>query len=282
MRNALTLDLEYWWCSEYLRHVDPSREQDLLQQSLQPVLEMLDRHGARITFFVLGQIAEEHPGLIRDIRRRGHEIASHGYSHRLISELGRHGFELDVKKSIQAIKAAAGARPVGFRASNFSLNRETAWALPILQRLGFRYDSSIFPVSRRLTRIYGEPSVPLGPYYPSPEDITRPGPAGRGRIMEFPLTVYRLLGVNVPAAGGFYLRFWPGWFMRRAIRSANKNGRPAILYIHSWEFLPDLPRRELSRIAGFKRRCGLGSVRGKVETLLKDFEFTPLKELANR
>jgi polysaccharide deacetylase family protein (PEP-CTERM system associated) len=276
MLNALTFDLEFWWCSEFLHHVEPEKEKDYIEETARPILEILEKYGIEATFFVLGKVAERYPRLVKSIQEAGHEIASHGYSHKLIWQLGRKGFEDDVKKSVDILKSITGKMPGGFRASNFSLNRETSWALDILERLGFEYDSSIFPANRKLIGLYGEPNAPLQPYRPSKSDITKPAKDG---IMEFPLTACRILGVNVPVAGGFYLRFWPLWFLKMAIRNVNKQGRPAIIYVHPWEAYPKIPRRELSFSSRFKRRYGMSSALGKLECLLKKFDFCPIRDL---
>jgi len=274
--NALTIDLEFWWCSELLSNIEPDKENDFLEEMTGPFLDLLEKSGTKTTFFVLGQVAEKHPDLVKRIQAAGHEIASHGYSHTMIGKLGRRGFRSDLEKSMAVLKSITGERPVGYRAPSFSLNKGTAWALETLEDMGFKYDSSIFPVSRRIVSLYGVPDAPLTPYRPAKDDITKTAKCG---IMEFPLNVYRLLGVNLPVAGGFYLRVLPLGLLKKGIRKANGEGRPAIMYVHPWEAFRDTPKRESSLGARFRRRYGMDSVLGKLEALLKSFEFGRIREM---
>ena len=275
MINALTFDLEFWWCSKFLKGIDTANEEDCVEESLQPVLDLLEDSSTKATFFVLGELAERFPKLVESIQKAGHEIACHGYSHETIGELGKVGFSEDIRKSSAILESITGKKPIGYRAPNFSLDKESSWALKILEESGFLYDSSIFPVSKRLVGLYGVPDAPIGPYHPSKSDVTKPAKTG---IMEFPLTVYKKLGINLPAAGGFYLRTLPLWILRRAIAKANREGRPAVIYLHPWETYPGTPKREKGLVARFKRRYGMGKALGKLESLLKDFTFSPIRD----
>lgn len=203
MINALSIDLEYWWCSEFLTEYLPEKRDDQFPESVIPLLDLLDKYKTKATFFVLGAVAEHHPDLIEEIYNKGHEIACHAYSHKTLYELGREEFEKEITKSLELI---GKYNPIGFRAPSFSINNETKWAFEILEKYGFKYDSSIFPIK---TMLYGVPNAPVNMYRPSKKDVSKHDP--NGTIVEFPLTVINM-GKNVPIAGGFYLRALPFWF----------------------------------------------------------------------
>ena len=273
MVNALSIDLEYWWCSEFLKKYlpeDKNELDDLIFDSLYPLLELLDRHNTKATFFVLGMVAEKYPQLIEEIYKKGHEIASHAYSHTTLYELGKEKFEEEIRKSLDII---GKYNPIGFRAPSFSINNSTKWAFEVLEKYGFRYDSSIFPVK---TMLYGVPNASLCIYKPSKDDVAKHDP--NGQIIEFPLTVFRCLGKNIPIAGGFYLRVLPLRFLRFGINRVNRD-RPAIIYIHPWETHSQTIRLKMPLFPRFVTYYGIDSALKKLEALLKELKFKPIREL---
>ena len=270
MINALTIDLEYWWCNEFLTDYLPLDKEVQIEESLNPLLKLLDKYDVRATFFVLGEVAEDYPELVDDIFERGHEIACHAYSHKTLYTLGKEGFEDEIKKSK---KILSKYKPIGFRAPSFSVDNTTGWVFDILEKYGFQYDSSIFPIK---TELYGVPNAPLRLYKPSKNDVAKNDP--EGKIIEFPLTVLRFAGMNIPVAGGFYLRTLPLWFLVNAMKKINKE-RPAIIYIHPWEIYPKTPRLNVPFKSRFITYNGANTAFKKLESLVKEFNFKPIKEV---
>lgn len=266
MKNALSIDLEYWWCNEFLTDYLPEKRDDQFPESVIPLLELLDKYKIKATFFVLGAVAERHPDLIEEIYNNGHEIACHSYSHTTLYKLGKEGFEKEIIKSLELI---GKYNPIGFRAPSFSINNETKWAFDILEKHGFKYDSSIFPIK---TMLYGVPNAPLNIYRPSKRDISKHDP--NGKIIEFPLTVINI-GMNIPIAGGFYLRALPLWFLKWGIKKVNKS-RQAILYIHPWETYSGTPRLNIPTFSKFITYYGINKSLVKFESLLKTCDFQPV------
>jgi peptidoglycan-N-acetylglucosamine deacetylase len=272
MKNALVIDLEHWYSNEFLTEYLPAEKVDQDIEAVMPILDLLDKYNVRATFAVLGTFAERHPELIKLIHDNGHEIQSHAYSHKTLHELGKDAFEDEIKRSIYLLESITGEGPIGFRAPSFSIDNSTKWAFEILEKYGFKYDSSIFPIK---TMLYGEPKAPISIYRPSREDITEHD--SKGEIIEFPMTVIKF-GTNIPLAGGFYLRVLPLWFLIFGIRHINKK-RPAIVYIHPWETYPKTPRLKLPLFSRFIAYYGINSSLSKVEGLLKEFRFTNIKEV---
>jgi len=273
MINALCIDLEPWYSAELVkRHLSKTKdtEEDQIIESVTPILNLLDRYNTRATFAVLGIVAEQHPELVRAIYGKGHEIASHAYSHATLHELGKEKFEEEIGRSVKLLESITGEKPIGFRAPSFSIDNSTKWAFEILRKHGFKYDASIFPIR---TRLYGMPKAPLHIYRPSMDDITQENPGGE--IIEFPMTVLRL-GWNIPVAGGFYLRALPLRFLKWTIKKVNQT-RPAIIYVHPWETYPKTPRlRKVSLFSKLVTYYGVGSALGKLEGLLQEFRFQPV------
>lgn len=272
MINALTIDLEPWYVGEFLTKYLPEKRDDQVEEAVRPLLSLLDNHEAKATFFVLGLVAEKHPVLVREIYDKGHEIASHGYSHKTLYVLGKRNFEEEIKKSVGLLESITGEKPIGFRAPSFSIDHSTGWAFDILSKYGFKYDSSIFPIK---TMLYGVPDAPIYPYRPSRDGIASHN--GDGDIIEFPMTVLKI-GKNIPIAGGFYLRVLPLWFLRFAIGKVNKT-RAAIIYIHPWETYHNTPRLDsVPLFSRFVTYHGIDSALNKIEALLERFRFKPLRE----
>ena len=227
------------------------------------LLDLLSRHGHHGTFFVLGWIAERHPQLVRSIADAGHEIASHGYAHSLVYDLGPEAFREDIRRSKAAVENAGGARVRGFRAASFSITPRSLWAFDILAEEGFEYDSSVYPVRHHR---YGIPDSALG--------IHR-----RGRIIEVPIATLQLGPLRIGVGGGAYLRFLPEPVWLRAVARVAQE-RPVTLYVHPWECEPDQPRLDGPAIAQLRQYGGQGSTLRKLDAAFSRFQFGTLAEVA--
>lgn len=230
-------------------------------QSIDALLELLDRRGAKGTFFILGWLAEHRPQVVLSIARAGHEIASHGFWHERVTTLDLVTFREDVGSSKRALEDLTGAAVLGYRAPNFSIIPGWEWAFDTLIEQGYAYDSSLFPFRRRG---YGYPGAERRPHF-----IER----GYGRIAEFPLATTRILGYPVPAAGGGYLRHLPLALVQRAFREASARSEPATFYIHPWETDFDQPRLPVSALTYVRHYRGLDNTLGRIEQLLEEFSF---------
>ncbi|MBI5680854.1 MAG: polysaccharide deacetylase family protein [Methanobacterium sp.] len=273
MINAFSIDLEYWWHNEFLKGYEFKKEDPQLGESTEKLLNLLEKYNVNSTFFVLGCVAQKEPELIEKINDAGHEIASHGYSHKPVNKLERSEFEDEIKKSIDILYKITHEKPLGFRAPSFSINNENRWAFEVLEKYKFRYDASIFPIK---TMLYGLPEAPLNIYRPSKEDLAVNDP--NGKLLEFPSTVLRLLGKNFPFSGGFYLRTIPAWILKAGLRQINKD-RPFVIYTHPREINPNIPKLHLPFKSKFIVYHGVNSTLGKIEMLLKNFKFTSIREV---
>lgn len=272
MINALSVDVEeYYHVSAFesiIRESSWSSHESRVAASLEIILDLLDRSKTRATFFVLGWLAEQYPDLVRRIHARGHEIASHGYAHKLIYKHSAEHFRTDLIRSKKTLEDIIGERVIGYRAPSYSIIQESLWALDILIEEEFLYDSSIFPIHHDR---YGIPRTPRFVY-----EIKRNG----GTIMEFPLSTVRLFGINFPIAGGGYLRLFPYPFVRWGINRINhKEGKPAIIYFHPWELDPDQPRQPVGLLTRVRHYKNLGSMKKKIQHLLSGFAFAPIREV---
>ncbi|RJP75093.1 MAG: DUF3473 domain-containing protein [Candidatus Abyssobacteria bacterium SURF_17] len=272
LTNAITFDVEDYFQVEALRPFiefdDWPRHELRVEQNVFKLLEILGSNHAHATFFVLGWVAERVPGMVREIQRHGHEIACHGYMHRMIYEQTPEGFRQDVRRAKTALEDIAGNRILGYRAPTFSITRKTLWALDILAEEGFKYDSSIFPI--RHDR-YGFPE-----WSPYSESVKLPNGSS---IIEAPPLTMRVFGMNLPAAGGGYFRLAPLWFSSLAIRRMNARGYPAIIYLHPWEIDPGQPRFPLPPGSRFRHYVGLASTETKLRRLLRLGSYTRLRDI---
>jgi polysaccharide deacetylase family protein (PEP-CTERM system associated) len=236
------------------------------------VFDQLDDFGIKATFFVLGTVARRHPGLVRTLRRAGHEVASHGWDHRRLHRLTPDSFREDVRRSKDVLEQLTGSPVLGYRAPTFGVVRQTAWAIDVLAELGLLYDSSVYPV--RHDR-YGVPAAPRWPF------------RARGRehtLLEIPPATLRLAGVNLPAGGGGSFRLLPLALMEWALRQTARDGRPpvAVLYFRPWEFDPTQPRLPLDGLGRFRTYGGLGGSRARLRALLGRHRFNRAADVARR
>jgi polysaccharide deacetylase family protein (PEP-CTERM system associated) len=271
MLNALTIDLEDWYqgLTSTGRRVDdwPSYE-DRVVESTERLLDILARAKVKATFFVLGYVADQFPELVCRVANAGHEIGLHGYYHRPVYRLTPHEFRADVSRAREAVEKASGRQVLGYRAPMFSINRSALWALEVLREMGFRYDSSVFPIRAML---YGFPGAPRFPYHPCADQS----------FVEFPLSTVRLLGINWPVAGGLYLRMLPYSVLTRAMQRLDRERKPAIMYLHPWDIDVDQPRPKHTLRERLTHYHNLQRTEGKLTALLCDFRFGPLVDLLN-
>lgn len=232
----------------------PSR----VERNVERILELLNRYRRRATFFVLGDVAAKHPQMVRRMAQEGHEIASHGMMHDRLHRLDARAFREEIEGCKKMLEDQSQQAVLGYRAPTFSLVPQTAWAIDVLAELGFVYDSSIFPVRHPW---YGVPGAPREPFYVQG--------VGGARILEVPPLVWHVAGRNVAVAGGGYFRLLPAWFMRAGLRQAEREGRPAVLYFHPWEFDPQMPRMPLSLTGRIRTYMGLRRSLARLEKLVR-------------
>jgi polysaccharide deacetylase family protein (PEP-CTERM system associated) len=268
MTNLFSVDVEDYFCVENMRAILPREKWDgmelRVEANVATLLDLFDASALKATFFVLGWVAQKVPHLITEIERRGHEIATHGFGHAPLYTMDASGFERDLAASLEAIAKCAKQTVVGYRAPSFSLTPKTTWALPVLERNGIRYDSSVFPTS--LHPAYSFADADLSPY-----DIT-PG------LKEVPISCVEWFGKRFPSTGGAYFRLFPYLFTKMLFRQCNRQGRPVVFYLHPWEIDPGQPRFRLPATRRFRHYCNLGSTLAKVKRLLKDFAFSGIRK----
>jgi polysaccharide deacetylase family protein (PEP-CTERM system associated) len=273
MRNAFSVDVEDWYqvsdFEDVVEFGDWDTYESRVVRNTERVLELCDAHGVKGTFFILTWNAERHPELVRRIADAGHEIASHGYRHRLIYEQSQAEFRDDIMRSKKILEDLTGTPVWGYRAPSFSLTSKSIWALDVLLECGMRYDSSIFPVSDRL---YGIPNARRFPFVIREE--------GDRRLVEFPMSTAHALNRNWPLGGGAYLRVFPYAYMRWGIRRVNREGHPALVYMHPWEVDPDQPKIKARGKRGISTHyINLRRTEGRLNSLLSDFSFAPVKDV---
>jgi polysaccharide deacetylase family protein (PEP-CTERM system associated) len=271
--NAFSVDVEDYFQVAALASAIPrdswTLRESRVERNTQVLLDVLAERGIRGTFFVLGWIAEHRPHLVRRIAAAGHEIASHGFSHRLIYSQSPVEFREETARSKRLLEDLVGAAVIGYRAASFSITQRSLWALDVLIDLGFRYDSSIFPI--RHDR-YGIPGA-------SPEPGTVAAPSGR-TIAEFPMSAATFLGVKVPVCGGGYFRLLPYRLTLRGLTQINAaHGRPFTFYLHPWEVDPGQPRVRVGWLSRFRHYTNLDRCEPRLRRLLGEFRFGTMREV---
>ena len=272
--NAMTIDVEdYFHVSAFDGVVPRGRWEGLESRvcaNTERLLEIFSDYEIEATFFVLGWVAERFPHLVRRIALSGHEVASHGYGHRLIYDQTPRAFREDIHRAKELLESAGGSLVRGYRAPSYSVTPRSLWALDILIEEGYQYDSSIFPI--RHDR-YGIPLSPRHPYL-----LRR----AAGTLLEAPASTTTLGPLNLPVAGGGYFRILPYAWTRWGIGRINHHERrPAIFYLHPWEIDPDQPRLRTGVVSRFRHYRNLGSTERRLRRLLGDFRFGPMSSVLN-
>ncbi|PKO88755.1 MAG: polysaccharide deacetylase family protein [Betaproteobacteria bacterium HGW-Betaproteobacteria-12] len=268
-RNALTIDVEdYFQVSAFAPHIPrsdwPTRE-CRVERNVDRILGMLDEHDTRATFFTLGWIAERYPELIRRIVAGGHEIASHGYGHERASDQTPASFYSDINVAKLILEDLAGCEVRGYRAPSFSIGEKNQWAFECLERAGYHYSSSVYPVRHDH---YGMPDAPRHAHR-------------IGNLLEIPPTTLRLLNRNWPASGGGYFRLMPYTLSRWMIRRVNKVDQlSAVFYFHPWEIDVDQPRIDgIGAKTRFRHYVNIDRMEQRLHRLLADFSWGRMDEL---
>lgn len=229
------------------------------------VLDFLDAREVRGTFFVVGEVAEAEPELVREIASRGHEVGLHGWRHVPLTDLDPDGFRADVKRGKELLEQLAGTPVAGFRAPTFSLVPQSRWAVDVLAEEGFAYSSSVLPA---MNPLFGDPALPTTPFR---------WPNG---LPELPCPVVRGGPVGLPYLGGVYLRAIPGLASAGA-RAVVGRRQLLWIYCHPYDFDPDEPFWVVpdagsvgSRLLWYNRRGTFA----KVERILRGRHGRPLRE----
>jgi polysaccharide deacetylase family protein (PEP-CTERM system associated) len=271
--NIITIDVEDWFHILENPAVPTIDRWDGLEsrveRNVNNLLELFSETGVKATFFWLGWIAERNKKLVELCTKEGHEIASHGYAHLLITETERKNFKKDILHSKKLLEDIAGVPVKGFRASGFSITESTRWAFDVIKEAGFDYDSSIFPTSHGHGGIPGSELVPY-------TIRTQYGP-----LVEYPMSVVEIAGKRFSLFGGGYLRISPIWLIKWGIEKLVKNNRPLIIYIHPREIDPHHPRIRLGLKRNFKCYVNLHTTYRKLEWLCKRNEFITMESYSN-
>jgi polysaccharide deacetylase family protein (PEP-CTERM system associated) len=263
--HFFSVDLEDWYQgNEVIKLSEKNKYEDRIERSTNRLLNLLDRNSVKATFFILAHCVESKPELVREISKRGHEIASHGYSHELVYLQDPKTFRQETERSKKILEDFSGQLVKGYRASNWSIVSESLWALDILQELDFVYDSSIYPSKNYL---YGISGAPVDPYL------------HRNGLLEIPPSVISLMNVKLPFAGGFYLRSLPLWLITFLGGQLENQGRQIVSYVHPWELDKEQPKNlKLPLLNYIIHYYNIGSVEKKLDGLFSRFNFSTIEE----
>lgn len=269
--HVLSIDVEEhfqvsaFWSPMRRRHWDQFESR--VERNTRKISNLLVSQGMTATFFVLGWVAERHPGLVKYLNECGHEIASHGYGHELITAQTHEVFREDVRRSKRILEDLIGKPVVGYRAPSFSITAETSWALSILAEEGYVYDSSIY---HKFKDRYKEPTGTDSCYLHQ---------TSSGLLWEVPPSTLKVLNVHIPVAGGGYFRLLPYPTIRMALKRLEGQGGQLVMYLHPWEIDPDQPRMKGSLVSQFRHYLNLSKTEARLRSLLADFSFGPINHV---
>ena len=273
--NILSVDVEEWFHPEALQQSFPveiwNEQESRVERNVQYLLDLFEEKKATATFFILGWVAEQHPALIRKIADSGHEIASHGYSHSMVTKMTPEIFRKDIERSIKVLEDASGQKILGFRAPTFSIVKKTYWAWEIMLELGLKYDSSVYPIWHDR---YGVPDAPRSPYVAFEKN--------GNSLIEFPMSTIKFLGKNIPFGGGGYLRIFPNWFTKASIKAINNDGNFAIVFVHPWEFDALQPHIKLTTLQTWRHYYNIKNNLKKLAEILDLSKWTSFQNIIEK
>lgn len=264
--NAISVDVEEHFqvqalCDAYSRETWDGCE-SRVERNTKALLEIFAAANVKGTFFTLGWVAERRPAIVREIIAQGHEIASHGYCHMRVDSQSPDEFRADIRRTKNILEDIGGVAVRGYRAATFSVGPHTPWAWAVLEDEGYRYSSSVYPVTRDF---YAYPDAPRALFKPQ----------GADKLVEIPIATVRLGSKNYPCGGGGYFRLLPYSLSRAALRRINRReGKPAVFYIHPWEVDPDQPRAKgISAKSRFRHYTNLAETGARLRRLTRDFHW---------
>lgn len=271
MKNIFTIDTEDWFHANYEDNLfqNDSTIRSTVEENTEVYLDILEKNNSKATFFILGFVAKEHHELVKRIASMGHEIASHGYGHQLVYKQTPDEFREDVYRSKCMLEDITGSPVLGYRAPSWSITEKSFWALGILNELGFKYDSSIFPFKNFLYGVDGAPrfSYKANKYC---EDA--------GNLLEIPPSTVKLPLLNLPFSGGFYFRALPEFMISACTKKVNKENEPVIFYLHPREIDPKQPRLKLSARDALIHYYGIGGCERKFRKTVHKFNCTSIAD----
>ena len=262
--NALTIDVEDYFqvsaFAPYISRLDWNNCECRVEQNIDRILLLLDKHQTKATFFTLGWIAERYPNLVRRIVKEGHELASHGYGHERASDQTENAFFTDINLAKILLQDLSGVEVKGYRAPSFSIGKSNLWAFDSLQKAGYRYSSSIYPIKHDH---YGMPDSPRFAY------------EVRDGLLEIPVTTLRMFNRNLPSSGGGYFRLFPYALSRWMLEKVNATDKEsAIFYFHPWEIDAEQPRVPgISAKTRFRHYVNIDRMEKRLDQLLTDFKW---------
>ncbi|HHJ34397.1 MAG TPA: DUF3473 domain-containing protein [Gammaproteobacteria bacterium] len=272
IQNALTVDVEdYFQVSAFAENIaysDWDKHSLRVEENTHRLLDMFDEAKVKSTFFVLGWVADRNKSLVEEIARRGHEVASHGYSHQLVYDQTPEVFREEAVRSKKLLEDIIQKPVNGYRAASYSITERSLWALDILVEAGFEYDSSIFPVKHDR---YGIPNAK-----DIPHRLTTPD---GNSLVEFPLSTAKVFSYQLPVAGGGYFRLYPYLLSKAGLSQINRNKKPFIFYLHPWEIDTEQPRISAKWFSRFRHYNNLHKCEARLTRLLDDFRFTTVRDV---
>ncbi|MEK6763138.1 MAG: XrtA system polysaccharide deacetylase [Nitrospirota bacterium] len=242
------------------------RYESRVEDNTRKLVELLAQHGTKATFFVLGWVAERHPDLVKLLVGQGHEVASHGYGHELVTTQSPEQFRHDVRKAKDILEHLTGSPVLGYRAPSFSITDQSQWALTILVEEGYSYDSSMYDRFQRSETARGSNGL---------VQIDTVA----GRIWEISPSTLNVCGFQVPVAGGGYFRLFPYATSKAFLQRLEKQGAKLVMYLHPWEIDPEQPRMDGSWTAQFRHYLNLHKMEKRLATLLVDFQFGSIVQI---
>jgi polysaccharide deacetylase family protein (PEP-CTERM system associated) len=271
IRNAFSVDVEEYFQVEAFSSLIPKRDWDRLprraEEQTKRTLELLDTFKVRGTFFVLGWMAEKNPDLVRTIHEAGHEIGSHGFSHKMITNMDPKEFKEDIRKAKGILEGITSGEVQGYRAPTFSIMEKTSWAYEILLDEGYRYSSSVYPIYHDR---YGWPGFGREP--------RKMAANGKGEIWEVPMSVGSIGPFRIPFGGGGYLRMYPLFLTRALFRGLEKEGKAAMLYMHPWELDGEQPKVKAPLLRRIRHYMGIRKMEKKLISLLETKKFGTVRQ----
>ena len=264
----LSFDVEHWYLGFKFRGITGWQEDKWRDyKNIENILSILEKYNSRATFFITGQYAEDYPDIVKNIHDKGHEIGCHSYSHEYIYKQTPSIFQDETNRAKDILVNIVGDEIKGYRAASWSITENSLWALDIISKSGFKYDSSIYPTKNKRYGFYNAPNKPY--------QITFPD--GRN-LLEIPPLTLKIGKLKLPVGGGLYLRLFPLWLNKLAIQRFNNSGFPGGVMLHPHELDPNPPRLKVNLEAWLVKYFRICKVKSILENILAEFRSITYNE----
>lgn len=208
---VFSIDVEEWYHLEYFKNSKRDKKKSVMD-GLHTFIKIVDKHNIKASFFIVGELIQTLKKTIKNLDIEGHDIGLHSYFHKRPVVQNINEFIKDTKDTLSEMKSILPNNSFGYRSPCFAIDRER---LDEVIKLGIQYDAS--KITQKEHPLYV--NLDLDGFEKQERDIYK-----KDFFKVFEVSTIKFLGVNIPIAGGGYLRIipWPIyiWLLKKYLKES--------------------------------------------------------------